>query len=127
MFLQKKNSPGFEGSVPASRSVNQNVPVSHSVSQDSPTQRRSEARCRPGQANKVPPFTYLKFAYNNLKCIKINVNSVNTCTGPSLISGNHLDKIGEIGLKPALVEKRWLATFIMICRLGLVQGRAEVL
>jgi len=40
------------------------------------------------------------------------------------MSGNHLDKIG---LKPALVEKRWLATFIMICKLGLVQGRAEVL
>jgi len=43
------------------------------------------------------------------------------------MSGNHLDKIGEIGLKPALVDKRWLATFIMICKLGLVQGRAEVL
>jgi len=43
------------------------------------------------------------------------------------MSGNHLDKIGEIGLNPALVEKRWLATFIMICKLGLVQGRAEVL
>jgi len=38
-----------------------------------------------------------------------------------------LDKIGETGLKPALVENRWLATFIMICKLGLVQGRAEVL
>ena len=42
-------------------------------------------------------------------------------------SGNHLDKIGGIGLKPALVEKRWLATFIMICKLGLVQVRADVL
>jgi len=40
--------------------------------------------------------------------------------------GNHLDKVGEIGLKPALVEKRWLATFIMIYKLGLVQGHAEV-
>ena len=47
--------------------------------------------------------------------------------GALLMSGNHLDKIGEIGLKPALVEKRWLPTFIMICKLGLVQGRAEVL
>jgi len=27
----------------------------------------------------VPPFPQLKFAYNILKCIKINVNSVNTC------------------------------------------------
>jgi len=44
-----------------------------------------------------------------------------------LRSGNHFDKTGEIGLKPALVEKRWLATFIMICKPGLVQGRAEVL
>jgi len=43
------------------------------------------------------------------------------------MSGNHLDKIGEIGLKAALVEKRWLATFIMICKLDLVQGRAEIL
>jgi len=43
------------------------------------------------------------------------------------MSGNHLDKLGEIGLKPALVEKRWFATFIMICKLGLVQGRKEVL
>jgi len=43
------------------------------------------------------------------------------------MSGNHLDKIGEIDLKPALVEKRWLATFIMICKLDLVQGRAEFL
>jgi len=43
------------------------------------------------------------------------------------MSGKHLDKIGEIGRKPALVEKRWLATFIVICKLGLVQGRAEVL
>jgi len=47
--------------------------------------------------------------------------------GVLLMSGNHLDKIGEIGLKPAFVEKLWLATFIMICKLGLVQGRAEVL
>jgi len=39
------------------------------------------------------------------------------------MSENHLDKIGEIALKPALVEKRWLATFIMICKLGLVQGQ----
>jgi len=44
-----------------------------------------------------------------------------------LMSGNHLDKTGETGLQPALVEKRWLATFIMICKLGLVHGRAEVL
>jgi len=43
------------------------------------------------------------------------------------MSGNHLDKISEIGIIPALVEKRWLATVIMICKLGLVQGRAEVL
>jgi len=43
------------------------------------------------------------------------------------MSGNHLDKIGEIDLKPALVEKCWLATFIMICKLGLVQRRAEVM
>jgi len=43
------------------------------------------------------------------------------------MSGNHFDKIGETGLKPALVDKRWLATFIMTCKLGLVQGRAEVL
>jgi len=43
------------------------------------------------------------------------------------MSGNHLDETGEIGLKPLLVEKRWLATFIMIFKLGLVQGRAEVL
>jgi len=43
------------------------------------------------------------------------------------MSGNHLDKIGEIGLKPAIVEKRWLATFIMISILGQDQGRAEVL
>jgi len=44
--------------------------------------------------------------------------------GALVRSGNHLDKIS---LKPALVDKRWLATFIMICKLGLVQGRAEVL
>jgi len=31
--------------------------------------------------------------------------------------GNHFDKIGEIGLKPALVE-HWLATFIVTCTLG---------
>jgi len=43
------------------------------------------------------------------------------------MSGNHFDKIGEIGLKQALVEKRWLGTFIMICKLGLVQVRAETL
>jgi len=43
------------------------------------------------------------------------------------MSGNHLDKIGEICQKTALVEKRWLAAFIMICKFGLVQGRAEVL
>jgi len=43
------------------------------------------------------------------------------------MSRNHLDKIGEIGLKPVLVEKRWLATFTMIFKLGLVQERAEVL
>jgi len=43
------------------------------------------------------------------------------------MSGNHLDKTGETGLKPAFVGKRWLATFIMICKLGLVQARAEVL
>jgi len=30
-----------------------------------------------------------------------------------LRSGNHLDKIGEIGLKPALAEKRWLATLML--------------
>jgi len=30
----------------------------------------------------------------------------------------HFDKVGEIGLKPALVE-HWLATFIMTCKLGL--------
>jgi len=47
--------------------------------------------------------------------------------GALLLSGNHADEIGEIGLKPTLAEKRWLATFIMICKLGLVQGRAEVL
>jgi len=47
--------------------------------------------------------------------------------GALLMSWNNLDKIGEIGLKPVLVEKRWLAAFIMICKLGLVQGRAEVL
>jgi len=47
--------------------------------------------------------------------------------GALVRSRNHLDKIGEIGLKPVFVEKRWLATFIMICKLGLVQGRAEVL
>jgi len=47
--------------------------------------------------------------------------------GALLMSGNHLNKTGETGLKPALVEKRWLATFIMICKLGLVQGGAEVL
>jgi len=47
--------------------------------------------------------------------------------GALLRSGNHLDRIGEIGLKPLLVEKRWLATFIMIGKLGLVHGRAEVL
>jgi len=47
--------------------------------------------------------------------------------GALLMSGNHLDKIGEVGLKPALVEKRWLSTFIMIFKLGLVQGRGEVL
>jgi len=35
--------------------------------------------------------------------------------------------MGETVLKPVLVDKRWLATFIMICKLGLVQGRAEVL
>ena len=40
--------------------------------------------------------------------------------GALLMSGNHLDEIGEIGLKPALVEKRWLATYIMICQVGLV-------
>jgi len=44
-----------------------------------------------------------------------------------LRSANRFDKIGEIGPKPALVEKRWLVTFIMICKLGLAQGRAEVL
>jgi len=44
--------------------------------------------------------------------------------GTLLRSGKHLD---ETGLKPALVEKRWLATCIMICKLGLVQRRAEVL
>ena len=44
-----------------------------------------------------------------------------------LMSGNHSDKIGEIGLKLALVEKRWLAIFMMICKLGLVQGRAKVM
>jgi len=32
-----------------------------------------EAKCRPGRANKVSRFPHLKFAYNNLKCIKINV------------------------------------------------------
>jgi len=47
--------------------------------------------------------------------------------GALLRSGNHLDKIGEIDLKPALAEKRWLATSIMICKIGLVQGRAELL
>jgi len=47
--------------------------------------------------------------------------------GALLRSGNNLDKIGEIGLKLALAEKRWLATLIMICKLGLVQGRAELL
>jgi len=47
--------------------------------------------------------------------------------GALLMSWNHLDKIGEIGLKLALVEKRWLATFIMICKLCLIQGREEVL
>jgi len=44
--------------------------------------------------------------------------------GALLRSGKHWD---EIGLKPALVEKRCLATVTMICKLGLVQGRAEVL
>jgi len=96
-----------------SRSVNQNVPVRHLLSQDSPTQWRSEAKCRPWPAKKVPPFPHLKFAYSNLKCIKINVNPVNT-SWALLMSRNQLDKIGEIGLKPALVEKRWLAAFIMI-------------
>jgi len=31
-----------------------------------------------------------------------------------------------MGLKPAIAEKRWLATLIMICKLGLVQGPAEL-
>jgi len=79
--------PILAGTVPVlrvlSRPVNQNVPVSHSVSQDSPTQWRSEAKCRPGPANKVPPFPHLKFTWINSKSIKINVNSINTCTGPS--------------------------------------------
>jgi len=78
-----QDSPGFKGFVPASRSVNQDVPARYSVSQDSPTQLRRETKCRPGPDNKVPPFPHLKFAYNNLKCIKINVNYVNTCTGPT--------------------------------------------
>jgi len=77
----------FYGLCPASRSVKQNVPVKHSVTQDSPTQRRSEAKCRPGPDNKVPPFPHLKFVYNNSKCIKINVNFVNTYLGPSYDTG----------------------------------------
>ena len=44
--------------------------------------RLSAARGRP---INVPPFPHLKFAYNNLKCIKTNVNSVNTCTGRSYV------------------------------------------
>jgi len=47
--------------------------------------------------------------------------------GALLRSGNHLDKIDEIGVKPALVEKRWLATLIITCEFGLVQERAELL
>jgi len=42
--------------------------------------------------------------------------------GALLTAANHFDKIDEIGLKLALVEKRWLATFTMICKLCLVQG-----
>jgi len=38
------------------------------------------------------------------------------------MSGKHLDKMCEIGLKPALVEKCWLVTFIVICKLGIVTG-----
>jgi len=88
---------------------------------------RSEAKCRPGPANKVRPFPHLKFTYNNLKRIKVNFNSVNTENGALLRSGKHLDKIGEIGLKLAFVKKRWLAPFTMICKLDLVQWPAEFL
>jgi len=34
----------------------------------------------------------------------------------------HLDKIYQIGLKSALVEKCWLAASIVICKLGLAVG-----
>jgi len=35
--------------------------------------------------------------------------------GPSI--GTEFDKIGEIGLKPAVAE-HWFATFIVACNLG---------
>jgi len=39
--------------------------------------------------------------------------------------GNHFDKIGEIGLKPALVE-HWLATFIVTCKHGVAIGLDQI-
>jgi len=34
---------------------------------------------------------------------------------------DHFDKIAEIGLKPALLEKHWLEAIIMTCKLSLAQ------
>ena len=106
--------PVLAGIVPVLRALSWS-PVRHSVSQDSPTQWRSEAKCRPFHISNLLAIIKM-YKYRRQLCQHLH--------GALLRSGNLLDKIGETGLKPALLEKRWLATLIMICKLGLVQGRA---
>jgi len=52
---------------------------------------------------------------------------IQTLTLPPLARGppkvqEHINKRGQVGLKPALVEKCWLAASIVTCTLGLAVG-----
>jgi len=55
-----------------------------------------------------------------------NVNSVGTCTEPSIGAGTHFEKIFQTGLQPAMVENCWLAVFIVTCTLGLAAGLLRI-
>jgi len=56
---------------------------------------------------------------------RLETLSLSTLARGPLRWGTYFDKVGQIGLRPALVGKRWLAAFIVTCKLGLVVGWAS--
>jgi len=65
---------------------------------------------------------YVSVGFNSFRIYgKLSTNSVGTCAGPSLGADSYLEN-RQIGLKPALIKKRWFAAFIVTWKLGLAVG-----